>query len=175
MKQTGIAWIVALIVVAAFLRLLPHPPNFAPVVAMALFAGATLADRRLALLVPLLAMLASDLVIGFHDSMWAVYGALAVVAGTGRLLQGRLRLTTVSAGAVGASVVFFVLTNLAVWAMGGLYPRTLDGLAACFVAALPFFQNTLAGTLVYAALLFGGLALVRRLAPGAGVSPAESA
>ena len=157
--------VAVLVLAAAFLRLIPHPPNFAPIVAMALFAGAYVPDRRWAIMLPLLAMVLSDMVLGFHTQMWMVYVSLVAVAAVGFLLRGRVRLTTVAFGTVGGSITFFVLSNLAVWAGSGLYPVTGTGLVACFVAAIPFFQNALAGDLFYAAVLFGGYAALTRVAP----------
>lgn len=161
-----------LVLAAAFLRLIPHPPNFAPIVAMALFAGAYVPDKRWAMLLPLIAMVLSDAVLGFHSDMWVVYASLVAVAALGLLLKGRVRVTTVAAGTVGGSVIFFVLTNLAVWAGSGMYPVTAEGLAACFIAAIPFFQNSLAGDLFYAAVLFGGYAALTRMAPATRVQAA---
>ncbi|MFT5391575.1 MAG: hypothetical protein ACI8PT_001770 [Gammaproteobacteria bacterium] len=168
----ALAIIIGIIVAAACLRLLPHPPNFAPIVGMALFAGAILADRRWALLVPLLAMIASDAILGFHAQMWIVYLALGLCVGVGTLLRNRIGLTTVALGTLGASITFFVVTNLGVWAASGLYPMTPEGLVACFVAAIPFFQNALAGDLTFAALLFGGHAALTRFAPKLSANPA---
>lgn len=160
------------VLAAAACRLLPHPPNFAPVTAMALFAGATLADRWLAVLVPLAAMLLSDLALGvlrqgdplaaFHGLVPVVYGSLAAIVGLGMLLRGRRRLVPVFTGTLAASLLFFALTNLAVWALTPGWPGTLAGLVACYTAALPFLHNALAGDLFFAALLFGGLALAER-------------
>jgi hypothetical protein len=139
---------------------------------MALFAGATLADRRLAVLVPLAAMLLSDLALGilrqgdplgaFHGLVPVVYGSLAAIVGLGMLLRGRRRLVPVFAGTLAASLFFFAVTNLAVWALTPSWPGTLAGLVACYTAALPFLHNALAGDLFFALLLFGGLALAER-------------
>lgn len=160
-----------MVVAAALSRLLPHPPNFAPITAMALFAGATMGDKRLAFAVPLTAMLLSDTLLelttgwGFHSGMWMVYGAFCLVTMLGMRLQGSIRAGSVALTTLAGSVLFFVVTNLAVWAAGGLYPRTIDGLTACFVAALPFFQNSLMGDVFYATVLFGGFALAARIVP----------
>jgi len=157
--------IAAIVLAAAFLRLIPHPPNFAPVAALALFAGAHLTDNRLALLLPLLAMVLSDLLLGFHGQMVAVYACMAATVWIGSRLRGRVRVGPVAAATVGSSVLFFAVTNFAVWALDGLYPMTLQGLVACYVAAIPFFHHTLLGNAFYAAVLFGGVALAQRSAP----------
>ena len=158
------ALLLSMIFAAAALRLLPHPSNFEPVGALALFAGAHLEKKR-AFLIPLAAMLLSDAVIGFHSQLPLVYGAFALIACMGLSLSGRLTASAVTASAFAASVLFFVVTNFGVWAFDSLYPHTVSGLIACYVAALPFFANTLAGTLFYTALLFGGFALAERKLP----------
>lgn len=152
----------ALIAAAAASRLLPHPPNFTPLAAMALLSGACLPSGSAALAVPLAAMLASDLVIGLHDQMPGVYLSFALTVLLGRLLRRRRRPVAVALASAAASVLFFLLTNLGVWARGVLYPPTLEGLASCYVAAVPFFRRTFLGDLLYVAALFGGLALLER-------------
>ena len=158
--------IASLIVAAAASRLLPHPPNVAPIAAMALFGGARFEDRRMAFAVPLAAMLLSDLLIGFHVVQPVVYALFIAIAALGRLLRGRRGAWPVAAATLAASLLFFAGTNLGVWALQPLYPRTAEGLLACFAAAWPFFRNTLLGDAGYAAALFGGLALAERWIPG---------
>ena len=157
--------LVFMILAAAGSRLIPHPPNLASVTAVALFGGAYLSDRRLAFLVPLAALFLSDLVIGFYSQMWVVYGAFALVVCVGLLLRKRRTPLAIAGAALVSSVLFFVITNFAVWALGSLYPKTVSGLVTCYVAAIPFFQNTLVGDALYSAILFGGLALLERWWP----------
>ena len=157
--------IVSAILVAAVLRLVPHPPNFTPIGAMALFSGAYLGRRALAFAAPLGALLLSDLVLGFYSGMIVQYLAVALAVLLGILALQRRSALRVGAAALASSVLFFLITNLGVWALSGMYPHTVAGLQACFVAAIPFFQNTLAGDLFYAALLFGGFALLERTVP----------
>lgn len=154
-----------MILIAAMSRLIPHPPNFAPIAAMALFAGAHFADRRATFLVPLAAMLLSDLVLGLHGLIPVVYGSFTAIAFLGLLLRGRVRPGTVAAAALGGSLLFFLTTNFGVWALGSTYPKTSAGLVACYVAALPFFGNTLRGDMFYAAALFGSMALAEARFP----------
>lgn len=157
--------IVLAILVAALLRLVPHPPNFTPIGAIGLFAGAYLGRNAVAFAVPLGALLLSDLVLGFHDTMIFVYAGAALSVLIGWVLAGRVSALSVGAGALASAILFFLVTNFGVWLSGSLYPPTLAGLAACFAAALPFFQNTLAGDFFYSALLFGGFALLERSLP----------
>ena len=172
--------LVAMIALAALSRLLPHPPNFSPVAAMALFAGAYFASRRWALAVPLLAMLVSDLALGALNggiylehltslSSLSVYACIALSSVLGFGLRGRVGGGTVLAQSLAGSVLFFVVTNFAVWLtatpLSG-HPACEAGIAPCYAAALPFFQWTLLGTMFYSALLFGGFALLRHRVPG---------
>jgi hypothetical protein len=159
----SVPWVtVGMILAAAATRLLPHPPNFTPVLAIALFGGARFQNRKAALAVPLVAMLLSDLGLeivgrsGFYALMPVVYGAVAACTVVGFALQTRPGIGRTLAAAVAASVLFYVTTNLAVWLAGDLYPMTATGLAQCYVAALPFFRNTLASTVLYSAALFAG-------------------
>ena len=153
------------IAAAAALRLVPHPPNFSPIDAMALFSGAYLGRRGLAFAAPLAALLLSDLVLGLYAGMSIVYASVALIVLIGWWVSSRRTVLRVATGALAGAVCFFLITNFAMWLSSGFYPLTSAGLAACFVAAIPFFQNTLAGDLFYAALLFGGFALAEQVAP----------
>lgn len=163
-SRTGTA--ASMILAAAATRLVPHPPNFTPILAIALFGGARL-PRRAAFAVPLLAMLASDLGIelvggrGIHALLPVVYAAVAACVVAGFFLRTRSGALGTVAAAVAVSVLFFVVTNLAVWAAGGLYPMTARGLGECYLAAVPFFRNTLLSTVLYAAALFAGHRAIR--------------
>ena len=151
---------------AGALRLVPHPPNFTPIGAMALFSGAYLGRRGLiAFAAPLGAMLLSDTMIGFHSGLLFVYASIAAIVVIGWLALQRRSPLRIGAAAVAGSVLFFIVTNFGTWAVSGMYPLTASGLAACYVAAIPFFQNTLAGDLFYSGLLFGGFALLERAVP----------
>jgi hypothetical protein len=157
----------AIMVIAAAFRIAPHPWNFTPVGAMALFSGAVIKDRRLAFTFPLLALLAGDLFVGFYklSVMLLVYASFSVSVLIGRFLQGRRTVLRISAGTLLGSIQFFLVTNFAVWWLLNSYPKTAAGLAACYVAGVPFFWNTLAGDALYAALFFGAFALAERFIP----------
>jgi hypothetical protein len=155
MTDAGLALgLIALDVVA---RLLPHAPNLTPVAASALFAGAIFASRALAFLVPLAAMALADALLGFHDwhLMIVVYAAMAVPAALGMLARRWAAPLLAFPLAAASSVIFFVTTNWAVWMFSGIYSRDVGGLLKCYVAAIPFFQNTLTGDLLWTATLFG--------------------
>jgi len=155
----------ALIVLAAALRIAPHPWNFAPVGAMALFAGALLRDRRLAFLFPLLALFAGDLFVGFHKLMFIVYASFLVNVVIGLWLRDRRTIARISLATLLGAIQFFLVTNFAVWQFLSGFPHTASGLLACYIAGIPFFWNTLAGDAFYSTLLFGGYALAERLFP----------
>ena len=157
--------IVGLTLLAVLSRLIPHPPNFACVGAIGLFAGAYFRSP-LALLVPLAALLASDALIGFYSPlvMAFVYSGFVIGAAIGRIwLRTRVRAPRLIALSLFNSGVFFVLSNFGCW-LAGMYPPTVDGLVTCYVMALPFLANTVVGDLLFAAALFGGYELVRRWA-----------
>jgi hypothetical protein len=165
-----------LVVLGAFSRLIPHPPNAVAIGALALYAGARL-PRGWGLLVPLAAMLGSDLILDRGLAVASLdpirltsYGTLAAVALLSSLRRGPVAPTGRVAQSLAASSLFFLTTNLAVWAAPLLsgttpyYPPTPAGLAACYVAALPFFGNALLADLAGTAALFGLDALASSLA-----------
>ena len=135
-----------LVILAIITRLLPHPPNFAPITSIGLFAGFNFVNKRLALLLPLTCMFVTDLYLGLHSLMPIVYAAFGIISYIG-LKAKSITFFTVFL----ASVTFFVITNLGVWYF--YYPRNFSGLSSCFVLAIPFFVNALAGDLFYSSLL----------------------
>jgi hypothetical protein len=168
MNNRGVArmaGIIAVIGLAAMLRLIPHAPNFSPIAAMALFGGAYLSQKRLAFLLPLAAMFVSDCVIGFHDQMMTVYVSFVLVTMVGMMIRSHRSIGRVGVSTVLGSLIFFVITNTAVWFSSGMYERSVNGLITCFVAALPFLQNNLAGDAFFATVLFGGWALIEKSVP----------
>jgi hypothetical protein len=170
------AGLIFVIFAAAALRLVPHPTNFSPITAMALFAGAHFdgffsglwggrLSKVFALLFPLVALFLSDLILGFHDQMIPVYFAMALVTLLGFTLKSRVSVIRVGATSISGSLIFFVVTNFAIWAHGGMYDKTGAGLAKCFAMAVPFLQNSLVGDLFFSGVLFGAWAFLARLAP----------
>lgn len=158
--------LILMIVAAALSRLLPHPFNFTPIGAMALFGAAYFSDKRLAFIVPFLAMWLSDLWLnnvtypsanGFQwtGNAW-VYGSFALIALLGFGLLRRVKVAAVLGTSLLASILFFLITNFSVWLGSTGYPQNMTGLLACYGAGIPFFWNTIAGDLFYCAVLFGG-------------------
>ena len=177
LPASGPLLLIGIIVLAALSRLLPHPPNFSPVEAVALFGGAYFAKRSVALWVPLLAMLVSDLALGvINGGVYAdyflsagfvlVYACIALSTVLGFGLRGRVTSGRVIGYSLLGSVLFFLVTNFGAWLASPLYAQDAAGLVAAYVAGVPFFQNTVLGTLFYSALMFGAFATLRQRHPG---------
>lgn len=150
-----------IIIFAVLLRLIPHPPNVAPIAAMALFGGAYL-DKKYALVVPLIAMFLSDIFLGFHTTMPFVYGSFLLIGLIGMWLKKRRTIANVIGATFISSLLFFFITNFGVWFIGGLYPKTINGLTNAYFYAIPFFRNTIVGDLFYVGLFFGCYELILR-------------
>lgn len=151
------------IVLGVLSRLLPHPPNFSPVAMMALFGGTYLSKKQ-ALTIPLLIMVVSDVFLGLHGLIWWTWGSFLLISLVGVGLKKHLGLAVTVGKAFAGSVLFFLVTNFGVWASTNWYSHTLNGLADCFIAAIPFFRNTLAGDFSYFLIFFGGFELATKLA-----------
>jgi hypothetical protein len=154
-----------IILIAAALRIAPHPWNFTPIGAMALFSGAVVRDRRLAFVFPLLALFVGDIFVGFHKLMPLVYASFLLSVLIGRWLQNHRTPARITLAALLGAAQFFLVTNFAVWQFLGTYPHTASGLLSCYVAGIPFFWNTLAGDALYALVFFGGFAFAERMFP----------
>jgi hypothetical protein len=156
-------FLTAMIGAIAFARLIPHPHNFSPIGAIALYGGACFPTKRSAFTVPLAAMLLGDLVLGLHMLMPVVYGCFALNALLGRWLRAHRHIVPIALATLAGAVQFFIITNFACWVF--YYPHTLEGFWTCYMAAIPFFRNTLLGDATFATVLFGGLALAEAAAP----------
>lgn len=154
--------ITAIIFALALFRLLPHWPNVSPIAAMALFGGAYFADKRMALIIPFVALFLSDLILGLHNTMLFVYAGFAMTVAIGMLLKNRVSVSNTAFAAVASSVLFFLTTNFGVWLTSPLYTKTAEGLMQAYAAGIPFFQNSLLGNLVYSAVIFGGYYLLQK-------------
>jgi len=171
MLNPRLGTLVALIVMAAATRLLPHPPNLTSLTAVALFGGAVFSDRRLAFAVPFAALLLSDVALGLYYSwssmayqphMWVQYFAFGLVVLLGMSLRGSSSAFGIGGTTLAASCLFFAVTNFGEWVFQPWYPKTLQGLVDAYVAAIPFFRNAVLGDFGYAALLFGGFHFLER-------------
>jgi hypothetical protein len=149
--------VTGMVLVAVLAKFLPHPQNFAPIGAIALFAGAHFQNRKWAFLMPLASLFLGDLT-GLHTLMPFVYGCFLLNVLLGIWIQKQQSLDRILAATFMGSVFFYLVTNFGVWTMLETYPHTSAGLLACYTAGLPFFANTLLGDLFYTAVLFGGMA-----------------
>lgn len=167
--------LIAIVFVAAIARLLPHAPNFTPIGAMALFAGAYFSNRFLAFAMAFMAMLLSDALMGFSgwiftEQIITVYLTFALITLLGTTLKNNKGALRIGGLSIASSVIFFVTTNFAVW-LGGfnhtpvLYELNGTGLFQCYVSAIPFFSNTFFGDLFFNAVLFGGFYLLQLNVP----------
>ncbi len=136
-----------IILFAAMMRLIPHYPNFTPIAAIALFGGAHLGKRWIAFVLPLAALFISDLFLGFHNLMIPVYIGFALIVLFGTLMHNRVRVPHVIGGSLAGSLVFFLVTNFAVWALTPYYPPTWQGLMTSYTMAIPFLHSGLLGDL----------------------------
>jgi len=158
--------ITVIVLAAAALRLAPHPMNFAPIGALALFGGAYFSSKREALAIPLLSLIVGDVFTGFHQLIPFIYLSFLVSVTIGFSLRRKRSAPRIGAAALAGAIQFFLVTNFALWASSiGSYPKTAGGLAACYIAGIPLFWNTLAGDAFYVTLLFGGMALAERRFP----------
>lgn len=170
--------IIGIIFLAAFVRLLPHPHNFTPLGAMALFGGAFFGRKVLAFLAPLAALWISDLILNNlilkpqfpqyypEGFIWfnspSIYFAFVLIAVLGWSILHKTSVARLLTASLGASTLFFLVTNFAVWSGSSVYPQNPGGLMACYIAGIPFFWNTMLGDLTYTAIMFGAFALVSR-------------
>lgn len=154
MKKYLPAFILITLGIAA--RFLPHPANFAPIGAIAIFSGLYL-PKKWAIALPLAAMFFSDMFIGFYalPIMLSVYAGFIIMGLIGLAIRKNKKLSTILGGTILGSVIFYLLTNAAVWVFGSLYPPTAAGLMQSYYMAIPFFRNSLLGDLFYTGALAG--------------------
>jgi hypothetical protein len=155
-KRFAMITAIVLVAMAAASRAVPHPWNFTPMIAVALFGGARLERAWVAVAAVVACLVAGDVAVGAfpYDGMAWVYGAMIAIVLGGTVLRTR-GVPAALVGALAAGLLFFVVTNLGVWIAGGLYPRTAGGLADCFTAAVPFYRNQVVGDLLFTGALFG--------------------
>jgi len=171
--KKNILLIVALIAIGILGRIIPHPPNFTPIIAIALLSSYAFKNKWMIIVIPLMSMWISDLVInnylyaGYYDSLlifssgflW-VYGAIICIALLGTILIKKVKISNIALSSISGSLIFFFITNFGVWISGSMYPKSLFGLIECYTLALPFFGNALVGDLVYCTILFTSYSLV---------------
>lgn len=153
--KTKIILVLGLIGLGVVSRLLPHTSNFTPVVGIALFASFYL-GLRYSVLVVFAVMILSDIFIGFYhwEMMIAVYGSMGAVAVIGSLAT-KPTAVSVFLKTISSSLLFYLVTNWAVWQFGTMYEKSASGLMQSYFMAIPFFRNSLAGDIFYTSVLFG--------------------
>jgi len=160
------------ILIGAFARLIPHPANFAPIAAMAIFGGVYLSKKQ-AFTLPILAMILSDFFLGF-DSVpmrLSVYGSFLLAVLIGFWIKNHKNTKHIVFASLFSSIVFFVITNFSVWAFTSMYPKNASGLFEAYYLAIPFFRNTILGDLFYSGVFFGGYEFVKKLVGRLNISP----
>lgn len=157
---------IVFILIGVVARVLPHAPNFAPITAMALFGG-TYLNKKQAIILPILAMILSDFFIGFDSfpMRLSIYGSFLIIVLIGFWLKNRVNFKTLILSSIISSLLFFVVTNFAVWTFTSMYPKTIEGLIKSYFLAVPFFRNTILGDLFYNGAFFGGWRLLNTFAP----------
>lgn len=150
-----------ILILAVLSRFLPHPPNFTPILAIALFGGAIFKNKKIALAIPIVAVFMTDLVLGLHESMIPVYLCLGLFIYMGMNLK-KNNSKSIAINSIGSAVIFFLVTNFSVWAFGGMYAPTLSGLMESYSLAIPFFTWSLVSTLLYSGVLFGAYNLFEK-------------
>jgi hypothetical protein len=147
---------ISLILILAFARLIPHPPNFTPIIAVALISGYFFKNINLSLLILLVAMLLSDLFIGFYENMIFVYASLLLITFVFHKISKKINFKNLFIYCFAGSLIFFIVSNFGVWVLGSpgvldvAYERNLSGLVECYILAIPFFGNTFLSTLIFA-------------------------
>jgi len=167
--------VLSVIILAAVLRVLPHWPNFTPIAAMALFAGTYFDKKQYAFAIPVAAMFISDIVLGFHSNMPAVYLSFGITVMIGLAIRRNISTGTVFLAALSSSVIFFLITNFSSWLASPLYPQTFSGLMECYLAGLiffrdqshglSFFMNEILGTTFFSAVFYGAFYLAEMRFP----------
>jgi hypothetical protein len=162
MEISNRLWI-GMVALGVCARLVPHSWNFTPIMAIGLFAGSHGKKTSTGVLATLLALALGDAVLGFYPGFWYVYGAALIPVLLGRLIRTRTGAGAIATAAFASSLSFFLITNFMVWATERLYPHTMAGLSACYLAGIPFCRNQVLGDAVYTVAIFGGYAILNRL------------
>ena len=144
--NSKIFYLVFFVLILALSRIIPHPPNFTPIIASAIFGPLILNDRLYGIAIPVFAMFISDLIIGFHSYQFIIYLTLISI---GILVPLNNKILFLSISSISASLWFFIVTNFFVWLMWDYYTKDLNGLISCYFLALPFFYNTLISTIFF--------------------------
>ena len=163
MKSNQFIFVTILIIATAILNIiLADIPNFSPIASVALFSGFYFSNKKIALIIPVACMFISDYFIGFHSYMWAVYLSFVLIAILGVYMK-KAQPKNIILNALLSSILFFLITNSAVWISGSYYTKDLPGLALCLTMGVPFFKYTLLSSAVFSTILFGGLEIIKKM------------
>ena len=147
---------ISLILILVFARLIPHPPNFTPIIAAAIVSGYFFKNINLSLLTLLIVMLISDLFIGFYENVIFVYASLLLITFVFHKISNKINFKNLFIYGFAGSLIFFIISNFGVWALGSpgvqdiAYDKSLNGLIECYILAIPFFGNTFLSTIIFA-------------------------
>ena len=151
----GFVFAASIIIIGSLFRLVPHLPNFTPIAAIAIFSGTYLNKKILAFIIPLLSLLLSDMILGFYSYMPAVYFSVGISVMLGFAIRNNVKVLSVLTVSLSSSVIFYIITNFAVWYSSPFYAQNLSGLTRCYVLGLPFLNNGVLGDICFSSLFFG--------------------
>ena len=145
---------ITLILVLAFSRLIPHPPNFTPIIAMAVMSGFFFRNIYLSLTTLFISMLLADIFIGFYNNMLFVYLSLLLISIIFFKINYKINYKNLLIFAFTGTLIFYLISNFGVWAMGSLYEKNMNGLINCYFLAIPFFKNSIISTIIFSYATF---------------------
>ena len=174
-SKNNFYFVLGLILIAAFARIIPHYPNFTPLCAIALFGAKYFNNRYLAFIVPIIALWFSDIIINnfilsqyfdgftlFYSGFYWQYGSFILIALLGRKTLKNLSFLKLIGVSISSSLLFFIISNFGVWVSGSFYSKDIMGLIACYIAAIPFYFGTLSGSIFYSFFLFGSYEILSK-------------
>lgn len=161
MKKNNLIFI-GLILLAGMIRMIPHPWNFTPLLAVCIFSGTKIKHNGLAIFLPLVAIFIGDLFLGIYSSMVWVYSGYILVILLSRILGNSKSINSKIISVVSGSLIFFIISNFGVWISGTMYSKNFQGLLECYIAGIPFYKNTLIGTIIYSSIFFGIAEIIER-------------
>lgn len=144
----------SLILILTFSRLIPHPPNFTPIIAASILGGFFFQRLEITITVIFSSLFLTDLVLGLYSSMAFVYTSLVLIIILSNKMSKFLNLKTLLIFGLAGATIFFIFSNFGVWLLSGLYPKNISGLIECYIMAIPFFKNTLMSTILFSYITF---------------------
>jgi hypothetical protein len=161
MKKNNLIFI-GLILISGMTRLIPHPWNFTPLLAVCIFSGYKIKHNGLAIFLPLISIFIGDLFLGIYSGMVWVYSGYILIILLSRILSKSKSINSKIISAIAGSFIFYIISNFGVWYSGAMYQLNFKGLVECYIAGIPFYKNTLIGTIIYSGIFFGISEMVER-------------